>query len=253
MIANIHASLFPEVTTATRGKTLQGLYEMLSSSRKYHNHSDRIICFIVVELLSLRIKDREQRILKEHAALQSEDVLHSKEMKFLELINFLSYEPKERLIGANILPGSAKYSSEDAAELISGLIRTGCLAPTSASIENLLKIADTSYKMKIKEVVGAPMWTDIRSVMSSDLTEPDSPRFPFKSLGAVSQWSLTSDSGVSTQYASGEILILLTLALFVYTYLGGLGQSNDIHLDGIHEEPQICDNDADSADESAVS
>ena len=186
MIANIHASLFPEVPTVTKGKTLHGLYEMLLSSRKYHNHSNCIIYYVIVELLSLSMKDDEKRILMEHATLQSDDVLQSKEIKFLELIKFLSYEPKERLIGANILPGSIKYNSKDAAELIGGLIQTGRLVPNSTSLENLYKVINNnSYKLKVKEVMNALMW-QARDVRSSDLVDPDSPHlpqaFPSKSL-----------------------------------------------------------------------
>ena len=68
-------------------------------------------------MLSLNIKDTELQILKEQADLQPEDILDFKDIKFLKLINFFSYEPKESLIDANILCKSARDSTEDAAEI----------------------------------------------------------------------------------------------------------------------------------------
>ena len=198
VIVSIHASLFLETRMATKGKTLQGLYEMLSSSKKYRDHSDCIFNFVVIKLLSLTMKDSERQILKECADSQPKDILECKEIKFLDLINFLSYESKESLIEANILQGSAKHSTEDAAELISGLIQTGHIAPTSASLVNLLKSVtnNDSYKVKIKEVQDAPVWTAAKSATTTgslsqfgDLVVPDSPqppkKSPSKSLGAV--------------------------------------------------------------------
>ena len=199
VIVSVHASLFPETRMATKGKTLQGLYEILSSSKKYRDHSDCIFYFIAVKLLSLTMEESEQQVLSEHADLQSKDILECKELKFLDLITFLSYEPKKDLIGANILQESAKHSTEDAAELISHLIQTGRIAPTSASLTSLLKSVHNNepYKIKIKEVLDAPVWRATKpatmnvsstSLQFSDLVAPDSPQLPekssLKSLGA---------------------------------------------------------------------
>jgi hypothetical protein len=205
---------------ATKGKTLQGLHEMLSSSKKYRDHSDRIFYFVVVKLLSLTMEESEQQILTERADSQSKDILESKEIKFLDLIAFLSYEPKEDLIDANILQGSAKRSTEDAAELISHLIRTGHLAPTSASLMSLLKSVNDNeqYKVKIKEVLDAPVWTatkpatmNVSSLQFSDLVVPDSPQTPAKSLSGArihgsSGWTapIIKKSDI-TQHALGKI------------------------------------------------
>ena len=187
MIVSVHASLFSEAKITTKGKTLQGLYERLSSSRKYCDFSDRILYYIIVRLLSLSINDDEQQILKECADLQSEHILESKEIKFLELINFLSYESKEDLISANILPGSGRNSTEDAAEMIGNLILRGHLAPTSTSLVKFLK--SDSYKVKIKEVMDAPELTDpdgaatkMTSSKFDDPVELDSPQLLQKSL-----------------------------------------------------------------------
>ena len=198
MIMSIHASLFPETRTATQGKTLRGLYGMLSSSRKYRSHSDCIFHFIVVKLLSLTMEDSEQQILKEQADLQSKHILEVKEMKFIDLINFLSYEPKEGLVNANILPESARRNTKDAAEIISGLIQTGHIAPTSASLVNLFKSVKNNeqYKVRIKEVMDAPAWTTTKATTAmvtsyGDPVDPDSPKLseipPSKSLEAMSR------------------------------------------------------------------
>ena len=225
VIMSVHASLFPEARMATEGKTLQGLYQMLSSSKKYRNHSECIFYFIVVNLLSLTMKDSERQILKERADSQSKDVLVCKEIKFLDLINFLSYESKESLMDANILQGSAKHSTEDTAELISHLIQTGHVAQTSASLVNLLKSAANNdlYKAKIKEVLDAPVWTaakpatvNISSSQIGDLVVADSPQLPevspSKSLGAMvhskSGWTapVAKKIGDAAQHTSGNYL-----------------------------------------------
>ena len=118
VIVSMHMTLLPEVGVSTKRKpeTLQGLYNGLCSSRKYCGHSDRIL-YCVVQMLSLNIKDTELQILKEQADLQPEDILDFKDIKFLKLINFFSYEPKESLIDANILCKSARDNTEDAAEI----------------------------------------------------------------------------------------------------------------------------------------
>ena len=177
-------------------KTLEELYCDLCTSRKYCSVSDHIFD-LIVQLLSLNITDSEQQLLKEQADLQPEAILNSKDIKILKLINFLSYEPKESLIAANVLPESARGSAKDAAEIISGLIQTGHITLTSASLINLLKSANKNepYKMKIKEVLDAPMWMAATATTTSlnfgDLVEPDSPKLPesSKSLGAVAHGS----------------------------------------------------------------
>ena len=187
IIVSIHATLLPEAKG--KPKTLEGLYNGLASSRKYCGHCDRIF-YCIVDLLSLNMTETELQLLKEQADLQPGVILNSKEIKFLKLINFLSYEPKESLVSANILPTSARGSTKDAAEIISGLIQTGRIAPTSASLLSLLKSVNNNelYKMKIKEVLEAPVWTpakpatvNVSSSQFSDLVVPDSPQTPEKS------------------------------------------------------------------------
>lgn len=195
IIVSMHMTLLPESGGSTKAKprTLEGLYNGLCSSRKYCYHSDRIF-YCIVQLLSLNIKDAELQMLKKQADLQSEDILNSKDIKFLKLINFLSYEPKESLIDANILPASSRSSTEDAAKLISVLIQRGHIAPTSASLVNLLKSVKNNepYKMRIKEVMDAPVWTITKATTAivtsyGDPVEPDSPQLSENpSLGALS-------------------------------------------------------------------
>ena len=193
IIVSIHATLLPEA----KGKltTLEGLYNGLASSRKYCGHCDRIL-YCIVDLLSLNVTDPELQLLKEQADLQPGAVLNSRDIKFLKLLNFLSYEPKESLISANILPVSARGSTKDAAEIISGLIQTGRIAPTSASLKSLLTSVNNNelYQMKIKEALDAPVWmpakpatVNLSSSQFSDLVVPDSPQPPAdKSPGSKS-------------------------------------------------------------------
>lgn len=193
IIASVYLILLPEAVESTKGKprTLEGLYNGLCLSRRYSGASDRIF-YCIVQLLSLNMTDAELQILKEQAALQPEAILNSKEIKFLQIINFLSYESKESLINANILPESARGSTKDAAELISGLIQRGHIASTSASLANLLRSVNNNehYKERIKEIIGAPPWT-AATARVDDPVEPDSPKLPVtsKSLRAVAHSS----------------------------------------------------------------
>lgn len=223
IIVSIHATLLPEAKDKL--KTLEGLYNGLASSRKYCGHCDRIL-YCIVDLLSLNVTETELQLLKEQADLQPGAVLNSRDIKFLKLIIFLSYEPKESLISANILPASARGSTKDAAEIISGLIQTGRMAPTSASLKSLLTSVNNNelYKMKIKEVLDAPVWTpakpatvNLSSSQFSDLVVPDSPQPPAdtppsKSLGGAvphssSGWTapVIKKSDITTTSALGKV------------------------------------------------
>ena len=157
IIKSAAMSLLPEARALSTRWTLESLYEGLCASPRYQNHSDSIVCYIVVELLKLDIKDKHLQI-----DLQDRNVLESRELKFIELLTTLSYDSKESLIEAKILPESAKVSKEDVAEIISTLVESGELVSTSVCLNKLLKsVSNDAYREEIKAVLDSPdlEWT----------------------------------------------------------------------------------------------
>lgn len=149
-------SLFPEARTMNRGWTLEAFYNDLLTSPKYGPCSECILCFVADEL-SLTLNEDDKQ-----ANVQFKDILESRELKFIKLlVIFLSYETKESLTEAKILPYSAISRKEDASELICELIMKGTLSPATASLSDLLKhVNNDEYKQKIKEVLKYPEWTN---------------------------------------------------------------------------------------------
>ena len=168
--------LLPEAQALSTRQTLESLYEGLCASPRYHNHSDCIVCYIVVELLKLDIKDKCLQI-----DLQDRSVLESRELKFIELLTTLSYESKESLIEAKILSESAMVSKEDAAEMISNLVQSGELVSTSACLNKLLKsVSNDAYREQIKAVLDSLEWTITDNVPKENIptkrNQEDSPK-----------------------------------------------------------------------------
>ena len=103
---------------------------------------------------------------------------------------YIHYKKSNRRVNFQLililfLPKSVRDSTEDAAEIISGLIQTGHIALTSVSLINLLKsVKDNEpYKMRIKEVLDAPAWMTTKATTAlvtlfGNSVEPDSPKPP---------------------------------------------------------------------------
>lgn len=194
IVKSTYMTLFPKGRTVKRDTTttttLEAFYDDLCASPKYHDHSDRILYFLV-DKLSLVQNEKEKQLLKLQADKQTGDMLESREMKFIELLIIgLSYETKETLAEAKILPKSAITSKEDAGDLISDLVRTGSLLPSTAKLNELLRcIKSGTYERQIKKVLNFPEWTATGSTLktntsvtkvklsseSGDIVEADSP------------------------------------------------------------------------------
>ena len=166
------------------GKTLESFYEGLCASLKYQDHSNCVLYFVAIKLLGLDVKDHEKQILIKQAEMQSHfGVLQCREMKFIELLTLWSYESKKDLFEANILPESAKESKEDVAELISNLVHTGFLVPTSTKLNELLdRVNNEFYCDQIYSVLIHPVWMDTlqgkaaRTSSMGDVGEVGSPQ-----------------------------------------------------------------------------
>ena len=104
--------------------TLEALYNDLCTSPKYHNHSDRILYFLL-DKLSLVNNEEEKQLLKFQAEKQARDILESREIKFVELlITYLSCESKETLVEQKFCLNLPELSSKkDAGDLISDLVQ----------------------------------------------------------------------------------------------------------------------------------
>lgn len=203
IIKSIAMSLLPEARALSTRQTLESLYEGLCASPRYHNHSDCIVCYIVVELLKLDIKDKHLQI-----DLQKRNVLESRELKFIELLTTLSYESKESLVEAKILSESAIVSKEDAAEMISTLVQSGELVSTSVCLNKLLKsISNDAYREQIKAVLDSPEWAITHNIQKENVptkrNQEDSPKASnIKTLGTphdpvfTSQPSLLGKLGI---------------------------------------------------------
>ena len=238
IIKSIHMILFPEARVLNRQGTLEELYHRLCASPKYRSHSECILLF-VIDRLNIDLEEKEKEVLLAEANQQSDDILESREVGFIELLTFLAYETKESLVKTNILPESAKKSKKDTAELISELVQRGQILPTTSSLNALLKkcAANDSYKREIEKVLCRSEWTEtghrlsLKSDTSSytlksafkadDSVEVDSPKaspqtLEFKSLGGKPQTSpvlkrtsveVSSQPQAST--STGEFILLL--------------------------------------------
>ena len=172
IIKSVAMILLPEARALSTRQTLESLYEGLCASPRYHSHSDCIVCYIVVELLKLDIKDKHLQI-----DLQDRSILESRELKFVELLTTLSYESKESLVEAKILSESSKVSTEDTAEMISTLVQSGELVSTSVCLNKLLKsVSNGTYREQIKAVLDSPEWAITDNVPKENvLTRRNSP------------------------------------------------------------------------------
>lgn len=160
IIKSVAMSLLPEARALRTRQTLESLYEGLCASPRYHDHSNCIVCYIVVELLRLDIKDNQKHLLMKWVNLQDRNVLESRELKFIELLTILSYESKDSLVEAKILPESAMVGKEDAAEMIGTLVQSGELVSTSVCLNKLLKsVNNDTYREQIKAVLNSSEWT----------------------------------------------------------------------------------------------
>lgn len=160
IVKSVYTTLLPEGKAMNAGRTLQALYDELCTSPKYFDHSDRILQY-VVDKLNLVLSTEEQECLKSLAEQQPEDILESRELKFIDLLLFaFSYETKETLVDAKILPESALSSRKDSGELISDLVQDGVLAPTTMRLNGLLKcVTNDVYKREIEKVLCYGEWT----------------------------------------------------------------------------------------------
>ena len=202
IIKSVYTSLLPESQASSTRRTLETLYDGLCASARYHDYSHCIINYIIVELLRLDVKGDEKRVLVEQANLQANDVLELREIKFIQLLAYLSYTTKEILVEAKLLPKSIKTSKEDTAEIISNLVQSGDLKPTSKCLQKLLKsVTSDSLGEQIKVVLDSPEWVDadhvlkanvtmktLKSSRQADIVEPDSPKSQdLNVIGALSQ------------------------------------------------------------------
>ena len=160
ILKSVHLTLFPEARAAGKSHTFLAVYNDLLSCPKYHSRADRIASFLA-EKLSLRTNDNDEEKLKKHIGAQTDDILGSRAFKFVDFLIFLSYESKETLIKANILPESAKKSKKDAAELISELVQSRVLTLNNLYEFSKKYAANDDYKSQILKILRCPEWTAI--------------------------------------------------------------------------------------------
>ena len=190
ILKSVHFTLCPEAQAAGKKHNLLEIYGDLCVSPKYHGHADRIALFLV-EKLSLSSDGCDQEELKKHIhVLTNDDIVKSRELQFVDFLIYLSYESKETLVKANILPESANKSKKDEAELISESVQSGWLALNNLK-EWLKRCAADNYKSKIEEILRCREWTttaDRSLKLKTDSFSPsksgdcgvekDSPRIP---------------------------------------------------------------------------
>ena len=158
--------LIPKSKAVDKNYSLENFFEGICASSKYHFVASLIFQFISA-LLCLHLTKEEENALAEIIKGQSKEVFQSRDVKFVKMLVDLSYDGKESLVEAKILPQSALRSNEDAIELLCQSVQKGLLLPTDSSLKELHSRATNDfYRRQVQDVLNSPEWAP-RAVVKS--------------------------------------------------------------------------------------
>ena len=150
--------LIPKSKTVDENHSLENFYEDICASSKYHFVASLIFQFMSA-LLCLHLTKEEENALAEIIKGQSKEVFQSRDVKFVKMLVDWSYEGKESLVEAEILPQSALKSKEDAIELLCQSVQKGLLLPTDSSLKEIYsRVTNDLYRRQVQDVLISQKW-----------------------------------------------------------------------------------------------